>query len=309
MAFIKVIKNRSYFVRYQVKYRRRREGKTDYQARRRLIIQDKNKYNSPKYRLVVRFTNREVIAQMVRAKIEGDFVYAAAYGHELASYGIPVGHSNYASAYAVGLLIARRTLAKFGISDKYQGQVDVNGEDFNVAPLADGPRPLRAVLDTGLKRTSTGSRVFAVLKGASDGGIDIPHSVTRYVGYDSEAKKLKADVLRDHIFGAHIAEHMRELKEEDAATYESKFSRYIKNKVTADDIEDLYKTAHKAIRANPLPAKKTKTAPAGAKHTRYNKAKISLAERKGNIKSKKHLIELKKKHAGGDAEDDEADEE
>jgi len=309
MAFIKVIKNRSYFVRYQVKYRRRREGKTDYQARRRLIIQDKNKYNSPKYRLVVRFTNREVIAQMVRAKIEGDFVYAAAYGHELANYGIPVGHSNYASAYAVGLLIARRTLAKFGIADKYQGQVDVNGEDFNVTPLADGPRPLRAVLDTGLKRTSTGSRVFAVLKGASDGGIDIPHSVTRYVGYDSEAKKLKADVLRDHIFGAHVAEHMRELKEEDAATYESKFSRYIKNKVTADDIEDLYKKAHKAIRANPIPVKKTKTAPAGAKHTRYNKAKISLAERKGNVKSKKHLIELKKKHAGDDDDDEEADDE
>jgi len=308
MAFIKFIKNRSYFVRYQVKYRRRREGKTDYQARRRLIIQDKNKYNSPKYRLVVRFTNREVIAQMVRAKIEGDFVYSAAYGHELANYGIPVGHANYASAYAVGLLIARRTLAKFGIAEKYQGVTDVNGEDFNVTPLADGPRPLRAVLDTGLKRTSTGSRVFAVLKGASDGGIDIPHSVTRYVGYDTEAKKLKTDVLRDHIFGAHVAEHMRELKEEDAATYESKFSRYIKNKITADDVEDLYKEAHKKIRANPLPAKKTKTAPAGAKHTRYNKAKISLKERKGNVKNKKRLVEFKKQNAaaaGGDDDDDE----
>ena len=42
------------------------EGKTDYYARRRLITQDKNKYNSPKYRLVVRFTNTEVICQVGR---------------------------------------------------------------------------------------------------------------------------------------------------------------------------------------------------------------------------------------------------
>ena len=34
----------------QVKFRRRREGKTDYFARKRLVVQDKNKYNTPKYR-------------------------------------------------------------------------------------------------------------------------------------------------------------------------------------------------------------------------------------------------------------------
>ncbi len=55
MPFVKVQKTKAYFKRYQVKFRRRREGKTDYRARKRLITQDKNKYNSPKYRLVVRF--------------------------------------------------------------------------------------------------------------------------------------------------------------------------------------------------------------------------------------------------------------
>lgn len=39
-------------MRFQTKFKRRREGKTDYYARKRLIIQDKDKYNSPKYRLV-----------------------------------------------------------------------------------------------------------------------------------------------------------------------------------------------------------------------------------------------------------------
>lgn len=62
--FVKVVKNRAYFKRYQVKFKRRREGKTDYFARKRLITQDKNKYNTPKYRLIVRFTNTDVIAQV-----------------------------------------------------------------------------------------------------------------------------------------------------------------------------------------------------------------------------------------------------
>lgn len=61
MGFIKVVKTSSYYSRYQVKFRRRREGKTDYQARRRLIQQDKNKYDSKKYRLVVRRTNARII--------------------------------------------------------------------------------------------------------------------------------------------------------------------------------------------------------------------------------------------------------
>lgn len=60
MARVKFAKNKAYSKRYQTKWRRRREGKTDYQARRRLVTQDKRKYNSPRYRLVVRFTNKYV---------------------------------------------------------------------------------------------------------------------------------------------------------------------------------------------------------------------------------------------------------
>lgn len=46
------------------------EGKTDYYARRKLVAQSKNKYNTPKYRLVVRFSNKDVIAQVAYAKLE-----------------------------------------------------------------------------------------------------------------------------------------------------------------------------------------------------------------------------------------------
>ena len=71
MGYIKVLKTSAYMKRYQVKFRRRREGKTDYQARRRLVVQDKNKYNSPKYRLVVRFTNKHCICQIIYSEIVG----------------------------------------------------------------------------------------------------------------------------------------------------------------------------------------------------------------------------------------------
>ena len=63
---MKVVKNKAYFKRYQVKFKRRREGKTDYQARRFLVVQDKNKYNTPKYRLIVRFTNKDIVTQVCR---------------------------------------------------------------------------------------------------------------------------------------------------------------------------------------------------------------------------------------------------
>ena len=66
------MKNDAYYSRYQVKYKRRRQGKTDYYARKRLITQAKNKYNTPKYRLVVRFTNKDIICQIISSEVSGD---------------------------------------------------------------------------------------------------------------------------------------------------------------------------------------------------------------------------------------------
>ena len=123
-----MLKTGAYMKRYQVKYRRRREGKTDYQARRRMSIQDKNKYNSTKYRMVVRITNKDIICQFVQAKITGDHCLCAAYSHELPKYGIEVGLTNYAACYATGLLAARRLLQKLGLDDKYEGQDEPDGE-------------------------------------------------------------------------------------------------------------------------------------------------------------------------------------
>ena len=82
MGFVKVVKNKAYFKRYRVKFRRRQEGKTDYYARKRWVIQDKNKYNTPKYRMIVHVTNRDIICQIAYACIEGDMIVCADYAHE-----------------------------------------------------------------------------------------------------------------------------------------------------------------------------------------------------------------------------------
>jgi len=112
MAFIKNIKTKAYYKRFQTQFRRRREGKTDYYARKRLIVQDKNKYNTPKYRLVARITCSKVIAQVIYATIQGDQVLCAAESTELKRFGLEAGLTNYAAAYATGLLVARRLLKK-----------------------------------------------------------------------------------------------------------------------------------------------------------------------------------------------------
>jgi len=303
------VKTKAYFKRYQVKYRRRREGKTDYYARKRMIIQDKNKFKSPKFRLIVRFSNKDIIAQIASAKIEGDTVLASAYSHELVRYGFPIQNStNYAAAYATGLLLARRVLTKLKLADKYKGNLQIDGQDYNVEPQDDGPNPLRCLLDVGLRRTTTGSKLFAALKGATDGGLAVPHSDRRFVGYDEEGKKSDPETLRKHIFGGHVADYMKVLQEEDSSKFDKQFSAYVKAGVKPDDLQALWTKVHQNIRANPAAVKKTRPAPApGAVHRRHHRVKKSLAQRNDTVKQKKASFDKKKAAgpaAGGDQDDE-----
>jgi len=280
MPFVKVIKNKAYFKRYQVKFRRRREGKTDYFARKRLVVQDKNKYNTPKYRLIVRSSNTDICCQIAYARLEGDYIVSCAYSHELPRYGVKVGLTNYAAAYCTGLLLARRILQKFNLDKMYEGTTDIDGDYFCVEDQDDGPGAFRCCLDVGLARTSTGAKVFAAMKGAVDGGLDIPHSVKRFPGYDNEEKSLNAEVHRNHIFGKHVADYMKHLQEEDEEAYKKQFSRFIKNGISPDGVEAMYKKAHAAIRADPA----HKAAPKkDIKKKRWNAKKITLADRKAKV--------------------------
>ncbi|MBA0636857.1 hypothetical protein Godav_029013 [Gossypium davidsonii] len=243
-AYVKAQKSKAYFKRFQVKFKRRREGKTDYRARIRLINQDKNKYNTPKYRLVARFTNKDIVAQIIHASISGDIVLAAAYSHELPHYGLEVGLTNYAAAYCVGLLLARRVLKQLEMDTEYEGNVE----------------------------------------GALDGGVDIPHSEKRFAGFNKDSKQLDPEVHRKYIYGGHVAAYMKNLMEDEPEKYQSHFSEYIKRGIEPDSIEGMYKKVHAAIRADPEAKKSKKEPPKehkryNLKKLSYEERKAKLIDR------------------------------
>ena len=99
MQFLKVKKNKTYHSRYQVKWRRRREGKTDYSSRKRLIFQDKRSFNTPKYRMAIRISQKNIICQLIQSKIEGDDIVQVVYSKCLQSFGIDISLTSFPASY------------------------------------------------------------------------------------------------------------------------------------------------------------------------------------------------------------------
>merc|ERR1711966_374499 len=225
------LKVTSYFKRFQVKFARRRAGKTDYYARQRLTLQDKNKYNSPKYRFCVRFSNRDVTCQVIYATIAGDVTICAAYSHELPKFGMKAGLTNYAATYATGLLCARRLLTKYGLADAYEGKTEDLGEDYHVEQGDEEARPFKCFLDTGL---------------------DIPHNEKRFAGYDLQDKSHDPDTLERYIKGGVVAEYAEEMQEEEPEKFEAHFSKYLAADQDPTELEELYEEIHDEIREDPV---------------------------------------------------------
>jgi large subunit ribosomal protein L5e len=298
MVFIKVYKSKAYFKRFQTKFRRRREYKTDYYARKRLIITDKNKYNTPKYRFVPRLTNTRVICQVIYATIQGDRVLCQANSTELKKYGLTAGLSNYAACYATGLLCARRLLATTGLDKLYTGVKTVNGELFDVEKDAAGKerRPFKAFLDVGLVRATTGNRIFGCLKGAADGGLHIPHTNKRFPGFKKEGDKetYNAKVHRDRIFGGHVQTYIKKIKG-DAALYKKQFSQWdlCLQKAGVDTLEKLYTKIHDEIRKNPVRAAKKERKQTPQKF--LDKGKNIIETGKGKYKRDRRLTLAERK--------------
>merc|ERR1711939_48626 len=324
MAFVKLVKTKAYFKRYQVKYRRRREGKTDYYARKRLVAQDKNKYNSPKYRFVVRFTNKDIICQVMSSKIAGDVCHTAAYSSELPRYGLSVGLTNYAAAYCVGLLCARRLLNKFKLDTKFPGTEEVDAEFdecyvHNEEDGEDGPAAFHALLDVGLKCTTLGSKLFAAMKGAFDGGLEIPHSEKKFFGYDAESKEYSAEDHRERIFGGHVRDYMESMEADDPDKYKDHFSQFIKAGIGCDDLEELYGKVHAAIREDPTPNISEKKKPEINTDLLALKRDVVYTDKEGNVKyvcrnkrtkaQRDDRVKQKKEFVLSQIDDDEDDEE
>ena len=125
-----------------IPFKRKREGKTDYKKRMKLIA-------SGKPRLVVRKTNKNVIIQLIKFDMDGDKVLISAHTNELKKYGWKGAKSNITASYLAGLLC--------GLKAK---KTDIK----------------EAVLDTGMHSVVKGSVIYAALKGVLDTGLDVPHS-------------------------------------------------------------------------------------------------------------------------------------
>ncbi|WP_256394001.1 50S ribosomal protein L18 [Natronoarchaeum rubrum] len=174
--------------RYKVPMRRRREVRTDYHQRLRLL-------KSGKPRLVARKSNKHVSAQLIVPGPQGDETEVSANSSDLAEYGWEAPTGNLPAAYLTGLLAGQRA-------------IDAGLEE--------------AVLDIGLNTATEGSKVFAVQEGAIDAGVEIPHNESVLADWSRNrgehiaeyAEQLDEPLYSGEFDAAELPEHFDEVREE-----------------------------------------------------------------------------------------------
>lgn len=268
--------------RKQLKRRRRREAKTNYKHRINLIRQDCNKQSAVKFRLVVRRSNKKVVCQITRAYVEGDRVFASADSTELEKYGVNFGLKNHFAFYATGFLAARRALAKLEMDSLYKPK-ETTGEFTKTEDIDGERRALKVFLDIGLSRSTKGANVFIAMKGASDAGVFIPHSESKFHGF-TKGKPFKAEELRNRIFCKHVSDYMIQLRDNEPEKYKTQFGDYIKKGVEPENITGIYESALEKIAADPKKEEKTKKDYSEFK--KFKTPKLTLEERKKRIAEK-----------------------
>lgn len=72
-------------------------------------------------------------------------------------------------------MMCSQLLKKLKLDKVYEGTTEINGEESHVEDVSGKPGAFKCYLDVGLSRTTTGAKLFAVMKGAVDGGLNIPH--------------------------------------------------------------------------------------------------------------------------------------
>jgi len=153
---------------YRVPHRRRKEGKTDYKLRLGLL-------KSGRPRAVIRKSNRYIRASIIVYDPDGDRCVVSADSRELKKFGWTLSCKNLPAAYLTGYLCGRRALKK-----------DIKS----------------AVSDLGLYDAKYNKRLYAVLKGLIDSGVEIPAD---------ESKFPQEERLR----GEHIKEYSEVIKEKN----------------------------------------------------------------------------------------------
>lgn len=155
-------------------------------------------------RLVVRKTNKNIIAQIVKYSPKGDVVVSSSTSKELKKYEWPLSRSNIPTAYLVGFLLAKKTPEK------------------------------KAIFDMGLQTPVAGSKLFAVIKGCVDGGLDVPYS-----------EEVLPD--EDRIKGKHISDYAALLDKDNSQEFKKRFSSYINKKINLTELSKYFETTKNKI--------------------------------------------------------------
>jgi large subunit ribosomal protein L18 len=135
---------------YRIHFRRRREGKTNYRKRLKLLL-------SGKPRLVYRKTLKYIIGQIIEFDKKGDKTLVGITSKILQKYGWKFACDNTPASYLTGYLLGKMALSK-GIKE--------------------------AILDIGLYTSTKGGRMYAFAKGAIDAGLSVPCSEEMFPSED-----------------------------------------------------------------------------------------------------------------------------
>ncbi len=125
-----------------VSHRRKRERKTDYKKRLKLLL-------ARKPRIVIRKSLKNTWLQIVEYVPSGDKIVLSVHSSELKKHGWKAGCGNIPAAYLTGFLLGKKAAEK------------------NIK---------ECILDMGLYASIKGNRIYAALKGAVDAGINVPFS-------------------------------------------------------------------------------------------------------------------------------------
>ena len=171
---------------YTVQFRRKREGATNYRKRLKIL-------SSNKPRLVVRKSLRNIQAAIVEYDKKGDIVKVSSHSSNLKRFGWFYNAGNLPAAYLVGFLLGKRA------------------EKVN-----------DVIFDIGFNKSVKGTRIYAVLVGALDAGLNVPHN-----------KEILPD--KERIMGKHILDYAGLLKK-DESLFKKQFGFYLKKDIDVGNI-------------------------------------------------------------------------
>jgi large subunit ribosomal protein L18 len=160
--------------RYKVPFRRRREGKTNYHVRYKLIL-------SKKPRVVIRKSNASITLQLVVAEQKGDRTLLTVNSRELRSFGFDLSAGNLPAAYLTGLLFGKKMLA---LSQS------------------------EGIADIGLHASTRGNKIYAAIKGVVDAGVNVPHSPEIF----PDEARIRGEHIKEHT-GADIVAQFEQARE------------------------------------------------------------------------------------------------